>query len=64
MVAAPQPDGDVDEGDEHGHLDEGSDDAGEGLAAGDAEDADRDGDRQFEVVAGGNLTGIGYRLHL
>jgi hypothetical protein len=32
----PQPEGDVDQADEHRHLDQGSDDAGEGLAGGDA----------------------------
>src|SRR5690606_25910000 len=48
-----RPERDVDEGDEHGHLDERSYDAGERLARGDAEDPDGNGDRELEVVAGG-----------
>jgi hypothetical protein len=40
----------VDERDEHGHLDHGSDDARECLPGGGAEDAD--GDRELEVVRG------------
>ena len=50
--AAAQPERDVDERDEHGHLDQRADDAGERLAGGGAEDADGDGDRELEVVGG------------
>ena len=49
---AAQPEGDVDERDEHGHLDQRADDAGERLPRGGAEDADGDGDRELEVVGG------------
>src|SRR5690554_1172982 len=44
---------DVDQGDQDGDLDERADHAREGLAGGDAEDPDRYGDGQLEVVAGG-----------
>lgn len=40
--------------DQCGHLDERADDARQRLARGDAEQADGDGDGQFEVVAGGS----------
>ena len=53
VVPASGPQRDVDEPDEDGDLDERADDAGEGLAGGDAEHPDRDGDRELEVVAGG-----------
>src|SRR5487761_1536093 len=49
---APPGQGDVDEGDEGGDLDERADHAGQGLAAGDAEGGDGGGDGQLEVVAG------------
>ena len=52
-VPLPEGERDVDEGDEHGHLDERADDAGERLAGGDAEGGDRDRDGELEVVAGG-----------
>ena len=48
---AAGPEAHVDQGDEDGHLDERADDAGQGLAGGDAEGGDRDGDGEFEVVA-------------
>jgi hypothetical protein len=48
-----RPQGDVDESDEDRHLDQGSDDAGQCLAAGDSEGADGDRDGQLEVVARG-----------
>jgi hypothetical protein len=50
---AAQPQRDVHQPDEDGHLDERADDAGEGLAAGDAEGADRHRDAELDVVAGG-----------
>jgi hypothetical protein len=40
----------VDQPDEDGHFDQRADDTGEGLTGGDAEDADRDGDRELEVL--------------
>ncbi|STD12588.1 Uncharacterised protein [Dermatophilus congolensis] len=52
-VAFAQPEADVDESDEGRDLDQGADDAGEGLAGGDTEGGDGDGDGEFEVVAGG-----------
>ena len=51
VVAAPRPQGHVDQADQDGHFDQRADHAGQGLAAGDAEDADGDGDGQLEVVA-------------
>ncbi len=55
-VLRPPPgahgEGDVDEGDEDGHIDEGADGAGERLAAADAEHGDGHGDGEFTVVAG------------
>ena len=51
VVAATCPQGDVHQGDENRNLDERTHDTGERFAAGDAEDADRHGDRQLEVVA-------------
>src|SRR5690625_5701771 len=49
--AACGPEGDVDQADEHRHLDQRTDDTGEGLTAGSAEGADGDGDGELEVVA-------------
>ena len=40
-----------DQTDEDGHLDQRADDPGERFARGDAEDADRHGDGELEVVA-------------
>ena len=51
--AAAQGQRDVDQGDEDRDLDERADDTGKGLAGGGAVGGDRDGDGQFEVVAGG-----------
>ena len=51
VEATSGPQRHVDQADEHGHLDEGSDDAGEGLARGHAEHADGYGDAELEVVA-------------
>src|SRR6478672_6129709 len=51
VVPLPQGERDVDEGDEHRHLDERADHAGEGLAGSRPEGGDRDRDRQLEVVA-------------
>ena len=51
--AAAQPQGDVHQGEEHRHLDQGSDHAGQCLSGGDPEDPDRHGDGELEVVAGG-----------
>src|SRR5579875_1202364 len=42
--------GDVDERDEDGHLDEGTDDSRQRLTRGDAEYTDAHGDRELEVV--------------
>jgi hypothetical protein len=53
-VCGREPEGEVDEADEDGDFDPWPDDAGEGLARGDAEDADRDGDRELEVVLHGD----------
>jgi len=39
--AAAQPQGDVHQGEEHRHLDQGSDHAGQCLSGGDPEDPDR-----------------------
>ncbi len=47
--ASAGPEGEVDQGDQGGHLDERADDAGQGLAGG----ADDDGDGQLEVVGDG-----------
>src|SRR5699024_1539429 len=49
-----QPEGDIDAAYQHGHCNEWSDDAGQGLAGGDAEGADGHGDGQFEVVPRGS----------
>src|SRR5690606_14215483 len=53
LEQASAPQADVDQGDQDGHLDERPDHPGQRLARGDAEDADRDRDGQFEVVARG-----------
>jgi hypothetical protein len=52
-TASPQGERDVDQADEDGDLDQGSDDPGQGLAGGDAEGRDGHGDGELEVVAGG-----------
>lgn len=49
---AAGPQAHVDQPDQDGDLDEGSDDAGQRLARGHSEDADRYGDGELEVVAG------------
>ncbi len=51
--AAAQGQGDVDQGDEDGDLDQWADDAGEGLPGRCAVGGDRDGDGEFKVVARG-----------
>ncbi len=48
---ATRPEADVHQSDEDGNFDEGADDSSERLTAGHAEDADRDGDGELEVVA-------------
>src|SRR6478735_3099513 len=48
----PGPERDVDQSDEDRHLDQGTDDTGEGLPGGDTEGGDGDGDRELEVVPG------------
>ena len=53
IEAAASPERDVDEPDQDRHLDQRADDTGERFSRSHAEDADRDRDRQFEVVAGG-----------
>src|SRR5690625_1299948 len=49
--AACGPEGDVDEADEDGHLNQRTHDSGQRLSAGCAEGADGDGDGELEVVA-------------
>lgn len=60
--AGAQGEGDVDEADEDRNLDEGSDDAGEGLTGGGPVGGDRDGDGKFEVVACGGESESGGAL--
>src|SRR5664279_6046192 len=48
---APGPQADVDQRHQCRDLDEGPDHSGQSLAAGDSEDADGNGDGEFEVVA-------------
>src|ERR1035438_4561577 len=52
-VAAAEPEGEVNEGDEGGDFDEGADDSDEGFAGVDAEDGYCNCDGEFEVVTGG-----------